>query len=270
MLDGFEGVPRTAAHGAVKRLPAGDVRHHATNHVVKPNNYARQTRARLHPEHHSVRGRLQCRRHAFPAHLVVRAGDISIDSDRAPTRLPCPLLMGTETPGHLHDWTKDKASNLHLSQIGLPDLELVDLQSQVLQAAGLEVWELFGTSKPDYSRTLKWAVHIWQSVPNANGLLWRSRRENECAVMMLFGDRIPPGTVRAADTPKPIAEFEHGALRIPDRLGCGISWLDTRDRHDRTPASSNVHRSSRPASGGNNSVTWRFAWSRNCASVPPS
>lgn len=129
----------------------------------------------------------------------------------------------TPSTGHLHDWTRDKASNLHMSQIGLPDLELVDLQSQGLQAAGLEVWELFGTNMPDYARTRKWAVHIWQSMPSAQGLLWMSRRENEGAVIMLFGDRIPAGTVTVNLTPKPIAEFENIVLGILDRLGCGIS-----------------------------------------------
>lgn len=82
---------------------------------------------------------------------------------------------------------------------------------------------MFGTNKPDYPRTRKWAVHIWQSVPTAKGLLWMSRRENECAVIMLFGDRIPAGAVSVTDTPKPIAEFENVALAMLDRLGCGIA-----------------------------------------------
>ena len=82
---------------------------------------------------------------------------------------------------------------------------------------------VFGTNKPDYPRTRKWAMHIWRSVPNAKGLLWMSRRENECAVMMLFGDRIPAGTVSVNNRPKPIAEFENVALKILDRRGCGIS-----------------------------------------------
>jgi len=129
----------------------------------------------------------------------------------------------TPSTGYLHDWERDKASNLHLSQVALPDLQLADLQSQGLQAAGLEQWELFGTNKPDYPRTRAWGLHIWQTMPAAQGLLWMSRRANDSAVLMLFGDRVPPGALTVIAGPVPIAEYEHDVFAILDRLGCGIA-----------------------------------------------
>jgi hypothetical protein len=128
----------------------------------------------------------------------------------------------TPSTGYLHDWESDKAGKQHLSRIRLPDLQLVDLQ-QGLQAAGLEQWELFGTDKPDYPRTRRWALHIWKTMPDAAGLIWMSKRANEGAALMLFGDRVLPGTITVSASPAPIAQFEASVLAILDRLGCGLA-----------------------------------------------
>ena len=129
----------------------------------------------------------------------------------------------TPSTGYLHDWERDKTSYLHLSAIALPDLQLADLQSQGLQAAGLEQWEMFSTNKPDYPRTRSWALHVWQTMPTAQGLLWMSRRANDSAVLMLFGDRVPAGVPQAVSRPAPIVEYESAVFAILDRLGCGIA-----------------------------------------------
>ena len=94
----------------------------------------------------------------------------------------------------------------------------------MLQAAGLELWELFGTDSPDYPRTRNWALHIWKSMPDAKGLLWMSRRANDGAVVMLFGDRVPVGAVTVIDGPVPIAQYENMVMGILDRLGCGVMF----------------------------------------------
>lgn len=129
----------------------------------------------------------------------------------------------TPSTGYLHDWERDKASHLHLSEIALPALQLADLQSQGLQAAGLELWEMFATNKPDYPRTRAWALHIWQAMPAAQGLLWMSRRANDSAVLMLFGDRVPAGVPGVVSPPAPIVEYEPVVFEILDRMGCGIA-----------------------------------------------
>jgi hypothetical protein len=78
---------------------------------------------------------------------------------------------------YLHDWERDKASALHLSEIELPALRLVNLTATGLRAAGLQVADLFGTEQPDYPRTRQWALWIWQHLPEAQGLHWMSVRD---------------------------------------------------------------------------------------------
>lgn len=129
----------------------------------------------------------------------------------------------TPSTGHLHDWEQDKASTLHLSEVELGPLELVNLTTTGLRAAGLTVASLFGTDAPDYPRTREWASHIWQHVPKAQGLLWMSVRDNTCPVVMLFGDRLPKGAVKNAGNLLPIAHYEAEVLQLLDELGCGLA-----------------------------------------------
>jgi hypothetical protein len=129
----------------------------------------------------------------------------------------------TPSTGHLHDWEQDKASLLHLSEIVLAELNLVNLTTTGLRAAGLKVADFFGTEKPDYPRTRQWALHIWQQLPAAQGLYWMSVRDNTCPVVMLFGDRLPAGAVRDAANTQPIAAFENQVMQLLDELGCGLA-----------------------------------------------
>ena len=61
-------------------------------------------------------------------------------------------------------------------------------------------------------------------MPDAKGLLWMSRRANDGAVVMLFGDRVPVGAVTVIDGPVPIAQYENMVMGILDRLGCGVMF----------------------------------------------
>jgi hypothetical protein len=129
----------------------------------------------------------------------------------------------TPSTGHLHDWEQDKAGTLHLSEVVLARLNLVNLTTTGLRAAGLQVADFFGTEMPDYPRTREWALHIWQSVPNAQGLYWMSVRDNTCPVVMLFGDRVAGADLQDARNTHPIAAFETQVLQLLDELGCGLA-----------------------------------------------
>jgi hypothetical protein len=128
----------------------------------------------------------------------------------------------TPSTGYLHDWERDKASRLHLSEIELPSLQLVNLSTTGLRAAGLQLGDLFGTEKPDYPRTREWALWTWQNLPQAQGLHWMSVRDNTSEVVMLFGDRVAPSAVRLAAEPTPIARYESTVLHLLDELGAGL------------------------------------------------
>jgi hypothetical protein len=102
-------------------------------------------------------------------------------------------------------------------------LLLADLQSQGLQAAGLEQWQMFGAGRGDYPRTRAWALYIWSTMPKAQGLMWMSRRDNEGAVAILFGDRVDVARLRNTSPPVPIAAYEQQVLGILNRLGCSVA-----------------------------------------------
>ena len=129
----------------------------------------------------------------------------------------------TPSTGHLHDWEQDKASTLHLSKVEIGSLELVNLTTTGLRAAGLTVADLFGTHAPDYPRTREWGLYIWQNVPTAQGLCWMSVRDNTCPVVMLFGNRLPTDALTDASNSLPIARYEAEVMQLLDDLGCGLA-----------------------------------------------
>lgn len=135
------------------------------------------------------------------------------------------LLHNAPTPstGYLHDWEMDRASNLHLSQIKLAELNLVNLTTTGLRSAGLQVADLFGTEAPDYPRTRAWALHIWKTMPKAQGLHWMSVRDNRCAVLMLFKDCLKKGEVQDAHNSQHISHFESELVQLLDDLGAAIA-----------------------------------------------
>lgn len=131
----------------------------------------------------------------------------------------------TPSTGHNHDWERDKAGSLHLSHIGidLAALQLVNLTTTGLKAAGLEVADLFGAQVSDYPRTRAWALHIWQTLPHAQGLYWMSVRDNTSPVLMLFGDRIHASVLSDLGNSLPIARYESNVLALLDGMGCGLA-----------------------------------------------
>jgi len=129
----------------------------------------------------------------------------------------------TPSAGHLHDWEQDKEGDLHLSEIELATgIELVNLTTTGLRAAGLDPADLFQPDVRDYPRTQAWGFHIWQQYPHAKGLAWMSVRDNTCLVVMLFGDRVSTGDLSHHGVSAPIASYEADVLLLLDELGCGI------------------------------------------------
>lgn len=127
--------------------------------------------------------------------------------------------------GFIYDWERDRTSSLRLSAIRLDSLRLVNLTSLGLRAAGLGVADLFGTEKPDYPRTRRWAQFIWQHCPTAQGLHWMSVRDNTCASLMLFGDRIAPSACQDAGNSLPVEAYEAQVMGVLDMLGGGLGLV---------------------------------------------
>jgi hypothetical protein len=134
------------------------------------------------------------------------------------------LLHDVPTPstGHLYDWERDRTSQLHVSTIQLATLNLVNMSATGLRAAGLSVADLFGGNAPDYPRTRAWALHIWRTLPQAQGLCWMSVRDNTSKVVVLFGDRVRPPHISDGHSTRHIAHYKHAVLELLDELGCGL------------------------------------------------
>lgn len=126
------------------------------------------------------------------------------------------LLHDAPTPsqGYIHDWQRDCKGHAHLSEIGIPPLNLVDLTSLGLKGAGFSVSDFFEGNKPDYPRTRSWALHIWQTMPTAQGLWWMSVRDNTTPVLVLFGDRCAPNILTVINGPSHIRNFEADVVSV--------------------------------------------------------
>lgn len=124
--------------------------------------------------------------------------------------------------GYLHDLQRDYQAGLHLSRIHAAELRLANLTSMGLQAAGLQPFDLFAGDKPDYPRTRAWALWIWQNQPQAQGLRWMSRRDNQCEAIMLFGDRVAKGDVVDGGVCQPLQDHEALVIALLDEMGAGV------------------------------------------------
>lgn len=133
------------------------------------------------------------------------------------------VLHDAPTPsvGYILPWSTIKTGKLHISDIAAPALNLVDLTSMGLRAAGLHPHDLFAGEKPDYPRTRDWALYVWANVPAAQGLVWMSVRDNTSQAIMLFGDRLPAKAVQWAGMLEPILVVENEVDLLLKKLGAG-------------------------------------------------
>lgn len=69
------------------------------------------------------------------------------------------------------------------------DLALVELRgAEGLGRIGQDAW-LTSCDEVDYSITMEWATAIRRWAPNAHGMIWRAKRDNDHFAVVLFGDR---------------------------------------------------------------------------------
>lgn len=81
------------------------------------------------------------------------------------------------------------------------ELTLVSLRSAAdLAAVSQDPW-LTTCGPASYAQSRHWAHWIRQQAPAAAGYAWMSRREPAQQAFVLFGDRVPPGAITAADDP---------------------------------------------------------------------
>ncbi len=101
-------------------------------------------------------------------------------------------------------------------------LQLVDLRSIALHKLGISRAELIDCEKAHYPRTRAWALAIYQQCPQAQGLLWTSRRDDSAQAYMLFGDRVPVDALRVASDSLSLRHHLptwEAVLALAERLG---------------------------------------------------
>lgn len=74
-------------------------------------------------------------------------------------------------------------------------LKMVDLNSKALAALRLTRRDLIDTDGSRYGYTQKWAEAIHAIAPDAQGMIWVSRQDDEAKAFVLFGDRVEPDTL---------------------------------------------------------------------------
>lgn len=88
-------------------------------------------------------------------------------------------------------------------------LQLVRLTSVALRCVGVTRKQIIDTEKDQYPATRAWAAAIHGQCPQAQGLYWTSRQDDTAPAVMLFGDRIPAGTLVANGGSRSL--LDHGA-----------------------------------------------------------
>lgn len=114
------------------------------------------------------------------------------------------------------------------------DLRLIELVSEEDLAAVCQDSWLLETEGPGYAQTRRWAAELRARVPEAQGLLWQSRRHRPRHALVLFGDRCrtepvktDPGSSVQLDTPAGVLEANR--LLAPLRAAIVAPWQQAAD-----------------------------------------
>jgi hypothetical protein len=90
-------------------------------------------------------------------------------------------------------YDKDKLTGKRVSVISPSRaLQLINLAAVPLRKLGITRKHLIESDAVDYPLTRPWAVALHEQFPQADGLYWVSRQDDEGRSLMLFGDRLKP------------------------------------------------------------------------------
>lgn len=104
-------------------------------------------------------------------------------------------------------------------------LDLVDLSSVALRKMGVTRRELIDSEQDQYPITRKWAEAIHRQCAQAQGLFWVSRQDDSARAVVLFGDRIGDGCVKASGKARGLWEDPRAyeeLLMLAERLGVDV------------------------------------------------
>lgn len=79
---------------------------------------------------------------------------------------------------------------VHSILLPTADLRLIDLSTVALHKLGVRRTQLIDTTKAHYPATRRWAQALYTQFPEAQGLRWTSRQNDQAQATMLFGTRV--------------------------------------------------------------------------------
>ena len=130
----------------------------------------------------------------------------NIDSDIIPTIYGGSAFECTAMETVFHDiphalglktLQKSKISELASSEIFSDrDLQLIDLRSIALRKFGLQRRDIIDTPVSEYPYTRSWAEAFHAQCKDAQGLYWQSKQADHAQAVVLFGDRVTPGSLK--------------------------------------------------------------------------
>lgn len=129
------------------------------------------------------------------------------------------------TPG-FNSVAKGKLTGqVHSEVTTVSELILVDLRTMALRKLGMQRKDLIDTEKDCYPATRAVAAQIHDQQRNAQGLLWTSRQDDSARSVVLFGDRIAPGSLQEAGNSRDLvndATAYEAVLNLAERIGVEI------------------------------------------------
>jgi hypothetical protein len=93
---------------------------------------------------------------------------------------------------------------VHSVVISKANLSLIDLGNVALRKLGIDRAHLIDTTKAHYPETRRWAEALYRQFPDCQGLRWVSRQDDSAEAILLFGNRIPAGTLKVVQAAKPL------------------------------------------------------------------
>jgi hypothetical protein len=91
--------------------------------------------------------------------------------------------------------TRKLAGFVYSQAMPAGDLLLADLSNTALRKLGVTRRQLIDTEKDRYPQTRAWAEAFHARCPDIMGLCWVSRQDDRARALVLFGDRLPSGTL---------------------------------------------------------------------------
>ncbi len=122
---------------------------------------------------------------------------------------------------------KDKLNGNCISVISASRaLRLINLSAVPLRKLGIARKDLIESDAADYTLTRPWAVALHEQVPQADGLYWVSRQDDEARALVLFGDRVKAAEVDEIVSPTEIvADPVHYGLLLDLARQIGVNLI---------------------------------------------